>query len=205
MAELRDYMPPEFGIEGENWIYGEIYEHKKRFEVADPLVAIEVNPDLDPEFVSAVAEQIRIVRRVKKGSDEHVIIGEHDPIRHAFSWVKQDDGPVDLGEYPDRTIPTLHPWAYYGNFKPTFEDVIGQLPAELLPGIAYFKTEINGQTPRELNGSAQNEHLWPRKTILLIKDGVIRASFMSQMRHIAETTIYFKDEQTAQMFDASRA
>ncbi len=120
-----------------------------------------------------------------------------DPVKTSFSWDSKGTETVGLithdglsvrdrpGETPDswymKTVAeevgeflTLHNCNFYGFFKPSLEEVIAQLPAEIFDGKKLAKRKLYFFT-KILNDS-----------------DVLHTSMVSQTWHIAKTRVYIE-------------
>lgn len=61
--------------------------------------------------------------------------------KQSYPWSEQDrfGNSIERGTYRELTvITTFHTWGYYGFFKPSFAEVIAQIPGGILPRVRAF-------------------------------------------------------------------
>ena len=133
-------------------------------------------PEVSKELVEECVQRIEplILNRGKPW----LILTKCEPFGQSYPW--EHDLVAEATDIEELArIRTLHTWAYYGFFKPTYAEVIAQIPEELLSRVTHFL--VNGpKTADDLN-----KHM-PE----------LDAGF-----HVAETILYTSNPQSSEYWE----
>lgn len=128
-------------------------------------------PEIEFDKLQELAARIRPIFRNKHDQNKPYYMVLPDLCRAAFTWDPKPESRV-TGLKKLVSINTLHTYGYYGFFKPSIEEVIAQIPEDLLDKVVAFET-FGPDDVHDLNKQIE----------------AVNAGF-----HLAETVLYVKDE-----------
>lgn len=119
-------------------------------------------PKISKAEIARRRQQIRPVLR--KGKKPFYVKGGA-----GFTWNEKELQEEAIGLRAVRTIRTLHTWGHYSVFAPSFDEILAQIPEDLLEIVAAAEITWSPSTADDLNREKE----------------ALNAGF-----HVAETTLY---------------
>ncbi len=106
-------------------------------------------PEMSSERVDELLRCIRPFVRSQRGVLHNFNVEGHDPVGQSFTWYRY----ARLGDAVDMStlevlqeIRTYHTTGYATLFKPSIQEVLAQIPTELLERVVGFEIDMNHKT-----------------------------------------------------------